>query len=105
MDDQNLVLLEGTIIGSVDEQVTGDTRALNFTIESKKGTRNGDKFFRHQIVVWNKTATEVCEKVKNGVYVRIRGHLQQSQLVVGEGDTAKVVYFDKACADFIEIAE
>lgn len=100
ISDLNDILIEGTVVANVDRQENtegGNKKATNFTIEVRSGY--GEKFYRHNVVMFQKLTDLFGDKIVNGAFVRIRGHLIETNLVVGE----KVVFFSKICADRLEI--
>jgi single-stranded DNA-binding protein len=105
--DENLVLIEGVVTGNPSKSETLDGRvAGNFDIESKRINSEGvEKFYKHTIVVWDKTMNRVWEHIKNGTYCKIRGHLQSSRLSYLEDGVQKSIAYDKVCADYIEYEE
>lgn len=56
----------------------------------------------HPIVAWNYVAEKHLDDVKDGVYVRIRGHLQNGSF---EKEDGKRITYSKVCADKIEVEE
>jgi len=105
IEDMNLVLLEGTVISTVNIQDDGNKKAINFALEVQKNSSTGaPKFFKHNVVAFNTLVDRFRDVIKNGSYVRVRGHLIEASLAVGEGEQAKIVVFSKVCADFIEVS-
>ena len=107
ISDMDLVILEGTVIGTPFKSMVGDKTALNFTIETMRHSNYGDKTYNHQVVLWNKLADEFESKIKNGVYIRGRGHLQVNKLTYKDIETGeiKTMEYDKVSLDYIEVTE
>jgi single-stranded DNA-binding protein len=105
ISDKDIVILEGTVIGTPFKSVAGDKLALNFTIETLRSSPYGEKMYTHNVVVWNKLAEEMESKIVNGAYVSGRGHLQSQKLSYKdiESGEIKTLDFDKCCFDFIEV--
>ena len=105
ISDKDLLILEGTVIGTPFKSVVGDKTALNFTIETLRCSSYGDKTYTHNVVVWNELANALEGKLKNGVFVSGRGHLQSQKLTYKDIETGEVktLDFDKCCYDWLEI--
>lgn len=102
ISDLNSGQIEGTVVGNPNMQETTDGRkTLNFAIEIEKIGSTGKKYYKHQVVAFGKIAEVYEPYIKNGVFVRIKYHLIQQSLVVGD----KNVEFSKISCDYIEIAE
>ena len=105
ISDKDFVILEGTVVGVPFKSVSGDKTALNFTLETMRSSPYGEKTFLHNVVIWNKLVDEMGDKIKNGVYVSGRGHLQNQKLTYKdiESGEIKTMDFDKVSMDFIEV--
>jgi len=104
MDDLNLVLVEGVVVGNVVVSTAPDgKKAINFEVESKRThVEKGDMYYRHQVVLWDKLVDKVGDKIVNGLFVRVRGHLQQGKFNYTDEGMQKSFAFDKIAADFVE---
>lgn len=107
ISDMDLILLEGTVIGTPYKSTVGEKTALNFMVETMRHSSYGEKTYIHSVVIWNKLADEFEGKIKNGAYIRGRGHLQVNKLTYKDIETGEVktMEYDKPCYDWIEITE
>ena len=105
ISDKDFVMLEGTVIGVPFKSTVGDKTALNFTIETMRTTPYGEKTYIHNVVLWNELARTFEDKIKNGVFVSGRGHLQSQKLTYKDIETGeiKTLDFDKCSYDWLEI--
>ena len=101
MDDLDMVLLTGTIVGNPDMQdnIPNGRVALNFVVECQKTIQGKPMFFRHQITAWDKVVEKYKDKIVNGPFVRIEGHLQASTLnYIDAQGNPRVHYSDRVNA-------
>ena len=107
MDDIDLVILTGVVVGNPDLQgdIPNGRKALNFVVECQKTIQGKKMFFKHQITAWDKVVDKFQDKIVNGAFVRIEGHLQASQLnFLDEEGRPKVHYSDRVNAKHIVVA-
>jgi hypothetical protein len=103
-DDNNFTLLEGIVTGNVYTSESNGKLALNFTIESRKmSAERGEQFFPHSVVMFDPLASKMKDQIKNGVFVKTRGHLLSQSVTVLDSDgkaTPRVI--DKVVIDFCQ---
>lgn len=102
ISDLNRVDLEGTVMFTPEVVEKDDKKAINFLIENCREGKNGIMKFRYNCVVWGTSVEKVQDRLKEGAYVRIRGHLQDNTLDLPDG---KVFHYTKPCADYIEFLD
>jgi hypothetical protein len=107
VNDENLVLLEGVITGNIYKSDNGGKVALNFTIESKKYNSEGEeRNYPHPVVVFDPLSTKYESRIKNGTYVKGRGHLMaQTISIVDDAGKTSSRAIDKVVLDYIETDE
>lgn len=102
ISDQNRVELEGTVVYTPEVVETNGRRAMNFLIENHRITKGGETRFRYNCVAWGTMVDKVQDKLKEGVFVRVNGHLQDNVLELPDG---RLFHYSKTCADYIEFDE
>ena len=102
INDINSVMLEGTVVGDVFISEKDDKKAMNFMLRCDRFIDGRMESWMHPIVAWNYVAEKHLDDVKDGVYVRIRGHLQNGSF---EKEDGKRITYSKVCADKIEVEE
>jgi len=112
MDNENFVKIEGYVAYDPEIKENNGKRAMNFVIENERRTRNGKEGFKYHCVAWEKVIDRSGDRIKQGEFVRITGHLQDSLMRFDSSkidpDTkeilteAKDFHYTKVCADFIE---
>ncbi len=100
--DLNKVFLEGTVVGNPVLVEANGKKALNFVLESMVDVEGQEKFYRHGCVMWDNAIAKFEDKVVNGTYLRVEGHLQAGVLNYIDGEDAKVLYYDKVNVKFLE---
>lgn len=104
MEDTNEVTLTGTILYPPAVQRLPNKVAYNFSVGVKSKTKTGYKVFRFACVSWDRDTNEwLEEELKVGTRVRIKGHLQENHMYIGDGESKKKFIYAKVCADDIEI--
>lgn len=108
MDDIDMVVVSGVIIGNPDIQdnIPNGRVAINFVIESQKTIQGKKVYFKHQITAWDKVAEKFRSKIVNGAMVRVEGHLQSSELhYVDSNGVARTHFSDRTNAKYISFQE
>lgn len=98
MDDLNFVLLEGCILFVQEVKDVNEKKVLNFVVENIRETKIGSQRFKYNCVAWDKIIEKFGNKIKEGEFVRITGHLQDSVLKTESSD----FHYAKICVDHIE---
>lgn len=102
MDNMNRVDLEGTIVFTPEITEKDGKKAINFLVENERKSRTGVSRFKYNCVAWGSVAERIFTQMKEGVFVRIAGHLQDNVLVLPDG---KQFHYSKVCADRIDFSE
>jgi len=107
MDDIDIVIVSGVVTENPDWQETTTGKvALNFVIETGKTVGKEVRYFKHQITLWGKMAEKYKDKIKNGAYVRVEGHLQATVLNFFDAEgKPKTYYCDRVNAKFVAFEE
>ena len=105
INDDNDVRLSGIIVGNVYKADSSGRLALNFTIEWSKYGASGEKFYRHTVVCFDPIASKIEPSLKNGVFVKCRGHLLSQSLIILEDGKPVPRDIDKVSIDYIEVEE
>lgn len=99
MDNQNVVFLEGTIVYTPEMVEKDGKKAVNFVVENFRTNQNGQSRFKYNCVAWGAIADRYIDRLKEGTFVRITGHLQDNVLELPED---KIFHYSKTCANYIE---
>lgn len=102
INDLNSAMLEGTIVGDIFVSEKDDKKAMNFIVRCERVVEGRIESWMHPIVAWNFVTDKYKDSLKDGMYVRIRGHLQNGSCINEEG---KRIVYSKICADKIEFEE
>lgn len=102
MLDLNLLVLEGTISSKFYVQTGVNDKgisAINFTLTNAPSE---GKRFKYACVAWRTDPEKFQEDYKEGDFIRVTGHLQQSPYPIPDGN-GKITYLGKVSADKIDV--
>jgi single-stranded DNA-binding protein len=99
LNNMNRVDLEGYVVFTPEVVESNGKRAMNFLIENVRNHKTGETRFRYNCVVWGNQIDKVQDKLVEGAFVRIAGHLQDNTLELPDG---RNFHYSKTCADYIE---
>ena len=99
MDNINMVILEGRVLYTPELTENNGKKALNFLIENVRSNKERETHFKYNCVAWGALAERIEHRVKEGVFLRITGHLQDNVVELADG---KIFHYSKTCVDYIE---
>ena len=108
MDDIDMVVVSGVVSCTPDYQddIGNGKKALNFVIDTKKTIQGKAVYFKHQITAWDRIAEKYLDRIVDGAYVRVEGHLQSSVLkYTDENGVPRTFYTDRTNAKYITFEE
>lgn len=100
--DLNEASLEGTVVDNPVLVDANDKRALNFVVESRVYTDGEERYYRHGCVLWGDLIDRYEKYIRNGIFLRMKGHLQSGILSYVDNGIAKTLYYDKINVKFLE---
>jgi single-stranded DNA-binding protein len=99
INNKNFVELEGKIFHTPEVKETEGKKVVNFAVCNERHTSHGTDMRIYNCVAWNVVAEKFGEDLKEGLFVRITGHLQANTLQLESGD---IFHYSKVCVDNIE---
>lgn len=99
LDDLNRVTLEGTVVFTPELVENGGKKVVNFLVENVRHSGDKETRFKYNCVAWGTVAEKIIGRLKEGVYLRITGHLQDNTLPMPD---EKLFHYAKTCVDFVE---
>ena len=99
LDDLNRVDLEGTVVFTPEIVENNGKKVVNFLIENVRKSRDKETRFKYNCVAWGAVAEKVIDRLKEGVFIRITGHLQDNTMLMPD---EKLFHYAKTCVDYIE---
>jgi hypothetical protein len=104
INDENSLKLEGQIKGDVRFSTSPNGKGcLNVSIEGAKFINGEKRYFEYEFCVFEPKCFEWKDVLKEGMFVKISGHLMSNTIAIGEGENTKLVRTHKPVADFIEV--
>jgi single-stranded DNA-binding protein len=103
INNENEVRIEGYVFQTPEEYTAeGNKRVANFAIENQRYSEDKIDKQLYNCVIWNKQLDKYGDMIKEGNFVRIKGHLQSNTLELADGKRFK---YAKICVDHMEAEE